>query len=289
VKPPISQLKRLPKGAFELAITVPQDIVKNTYEEVVNDAVKNAEIPGFRKGTAPRDRVEPGLDKKNIYEEIVKRLIPKFYVDAISEHKLRPILNPRVQLISAEENKDWTFTATSCEAPEVTLGDYKSEVKKTLASDNLWVPGKGDPTKKEGVDKDEKLNKIIDHLLNTIPIEPSDLLVEEETNHSLARLVDQTQSLGITVEQYLASTGKTAETLRAEYATAAKRNLQVEFLLNAIVKDLNVQTSQKEIDDLIASAPDEKSRENLNTPSQRASIAAIFARRRALDSLLSLA
>jgi FKBP-type peptidyl-prolyl cis-trans isomerase (trigger factor) len=284
-----SELKKLDKATFQLTITIPWADVAKTYDQVITDAVKEAELPGFRKGAAPRDRVEPTLDKKKTYEETVQRSIPTAYVEAVRQHGLRPILNPRVELKSVKEGEDWVFIAMSCEAPEVKLGDYRAEVKKALATDSLWVPGKGDPTKKEEPDKDQKLNKIIDHLLSVIAIEPSDMLVEEESNHALARLVDQTQQLGITVEQYLASTNKTPEALRAEYAVSSKRNLQTEFLLNEISKDLKIQVADKEIDEVVNTAPDQKSRESLNTPSQRAVISAIMARRHALDTLLTFA
>lgn len=281
-------LKRLPKNAFELEISVPKPEIDKVYEEIIVESVKNTELPGFRKGSAPRDRVESSLDKAKIYEEVLQRIVPRFYLQAVKEHSLKPILNPRVQLKSAKEGEDWSFTATSCEAPDVKIEGYKEEVKKAVATDSLWVPGKGDPTKKEEPNKDQKLNLIIDHLLATFPIDPADMLIEEEANHSLARLIDQTQQLGITVEQYLASTGKTPEALKADYAVSAKRSLQVEFLLDAIGKDLNIEIPDKEVDEVIAASADQESKKSLDTPAQRSSIKAILGRRRVLDSLTSI-
>lgn len=285
-----SALKRLSHGTFELTVTIPKEDIKKAYEAVVVEMVKNAELTGFRKGAAPRERVEPTLDKKKIYDELVRHVVPNSYVEAVEKQGLKPVLNPRVQLTAAKDGEDWVFTAVSCEAPEVSLGDYKAEAKKAVAVDKLWVPGKGAPAdQKEEASREQKLNKIVDHLLGVIAIEPSELLVEEEVNHSLSRLVDQTQQLGITVEQYLASSGKTAEKLREEYSQAAKRSLQLEFLLNAVAQDLKIQVTDKEIDELVASAPDETSRQTLNRPGQRAMLQAIFARRRALDTLLGFA
>lgn len=285
----VSQLKRLTKGAFELEITIPKAEVQKTYAEVIDAFVKETEMPGFRKGAAPKELVEKSLDKAKVYEEVIQQLVPHFYLEAVKEQGLKPVLNPKVQLKSAKENEDWSFSALSCERPEIKIDGYKEEIKKITATEKIWIPGKGDPGKKEEPDKDKLLSKIMDQLLTAFPIEPADLLVEEEANHSLARLVDQTQQLGITVEQYLASTGKTAESIKADYAIAAKRNLQVEFLLDAIARDLKTDISDEEVSSVIsAAATDPDSKKNLDTPGQRASIKSILIRRKVLDSILAI-
>jgi FKBP-type peptidyl-prolyl cis-trans isomerase (trigger factor) len=283
-----SELKRQPKGAFELEITVPKEAVGKEYNAVVEAVVSETELPGFRKGKAPREKVEATLDKSKILEKVLQRLVPQAYVEAINEHRLKPILNPRVHMKSVKEGEDWVFSATASEAPEVKLGNYRDEVKKSAAGESLWVPGKDDPNKKSEPDKDQKLNKILDHLIQVTAIEPSDLLIEEEANHALARLVDQTNTLGVTVEQYLSSTGKTPEGLRAEYAQSAKRNLQVEFLLNALAEAENLSVNQQEIDQMIQAIPNEADRQNVGNE-QRGVIKAILIRRKALDRLLALA
>lgn len=281
-----SELKKQGKGAFELKITVSKDEVASVKELVVSEMVKQAELPGFRKGSAPRDRVEPTLNQKEVYDEVVRQVIPRSYVESLKKHALKPILNPQIELTKVKNGEDWEFTATSSEVPEVVLGDYRLEVKKVLAADSLWVPGKGDPNKKEAPDKDKQLNKVIDHLLTVISIDPADILIEEEVNHALSRLVDQTQSLGITVEQYLASSGKTAESLKSEYRDSSRKNLQLEFLLNAIARDLKIEITEKEIDDVVAAAGDEGGRQTLDNPTQRSMIRAILSRRQALDTIM---
>ncbi|KKT74554.1 MAG: Trigger factor [Microgenomates group bacterium GW2011_GWA2_44_7] len=284
-----SAVNKLDKGSFKLTINISKDEIATTREQVISEMVKEAQIPGFRKGSAPRDRVESTLDPKTVYEEILKRIVPRAYIESLKKHSLKPILNPKVELVKAIEGEDWEVSATSCEAPIVELGDYKAEIKKTLATDTLWTPDKGDPTKKVATDKDKQLNSIIDHLLAIITIEPAEMLVDEEVNHALSRLIDQTQSLGITVEQYLASTGKTAETLKEEYRESSRKNLKLEFLLNAIAKDLKIEISDKEIDAVIQAAGDENARHTLDNQTQRSMIRAILSRRQALDSIMKFA
>ena len=284
-----SSLTRLAKGAFELTITIPENLVEKTYDHYIEEAIKNAEIKGFRRGAAPREKVEPVLDQSQLHDKVVQALVPRAYIEAVQRHHLDPVLNPQVRLVSVKPKENWQIEATSCEAPEVVLGNYKAEVKKALVSDSLWTPGQGDPTQKKEDNKDAKIDKILNHLLSVITIEPADILISEEANHSLARLIDQTQQLGLTVEQYLSSIGKTAEALRAEYAQSAKNNLQTEFLLSAVIDDLNITVDEKDVDQLINSTPDPQTRKSLETPQSKSSIRTLLARRRALDSLLEFA
>src|SRR5689334_24044498 len=120
-----SAVQRLADGTVELTITIPWADVAKTYEAVVVEMVKKAELPGFRVGQAPRPLVEKNLDKTKVYEEALKTLIPDAYNAAVTQNNIRPIINPKIELKDATENKDWVFVAFTCERPEVTVGDYK--------------------------------------------------------------------------------------------------------------------------------------------------------------------
>ena len=120
-------------GTIELTITIPWADVAKTYEDVVVEMVKHAELPGFRAGKAPRDMVEKSLEKTKVYEEALKTLIPASYNEAITAQKVKPIVNPKIELKDATENKDWVFMAYTCERPTVTVGDYKKAIQDLKA------------------------------------------------------------------------------------------------------------------------------------------------------------
>ena len=67
------------------------------YESVVKEAVAGAELPGFRKGKAPRNLVEPKLDRNQTLNHTLSHLIPKEYAAAVKEHSLKPLLNPKLK------------------------------------------------------------------------------------------------------------------------------------------------------------------------------------------------
>ena len=127
-----SQIQRLGDGTIELLITIPWAEVAKTYEHVIEEMVQSAELPGFRKGKAPRAVVEEKLDKTKVYEEALKHIIPEAYGKAVEEQKIRPIIQPKIELKEATEGKDWIVRALTCEKPSVTLGEYKKAISDLI-------------------------------------------------------------------------------------------------------------------------------------------------------------
>ncbi|MFH0943126.1 MAG: trigger factor [Candidatus Beckwithbacteria bacterium] len=285
-----AKLTWLPKKTFQLEFSVPWDQVKKTYDQVLNQLTKTAKIEGFRPGKAPKDMVEKSIDKGKLYGEVINQLLPLSYAQAISQHQIKPAVSPKITIIKAEENQPWQFKAVSCELPEFKLGDYTASAKGALAKSKLWTPDKGDPTKKQ--DKEltatQKLNLISQALITDTKIELPDLLIETETNRLLAKLLDQIQKLGLTIDQYAASNNKTIDQLKTEYHLTAENTLKLELILQAIAQDKKFKVEDKDIDALINASGDEKVKKQLQSPSERAYLASILKKRQAIDYLLSL-
>jgi FKBP-type peptidyl-prolyl cis-trans isomerase (trigger factor) len=282
----ISTLNRLPNGNIELTITIPWKRVKSGYEKVLEKFVKQTEIKGFRKGKAPKKLVEEKVGKETLYEETLKDLIPQVYLEAIQEYKLQPVVNPQLKLTSASWGKDWQIVATTCEIPEVKLGDYKGEIKKALAVEKIWVPGKDKKEKKPTTE--DKLGKIFKTLLETCQIRVPEILIEDEVNRMLSRLIDQTARLGLTVEEYLTSQKKTAEELRKEYHQQAEETLKLEFILSAIADEQKIQVSDEEVEKMIQALPDEETKKEFQNPEQKLYLRHLLRKRQVIDSLSSL-
>jgi trigger factor len=84
--------------------------------------VQRAEIPGFRKGKAPRDMVERHLGRERLVHEALDTLIPEAYNKALDEQEIEAIDQPRLDIVQEEP---LVFTATVPVRPTVRLGDYK--------------------------------------------------------------------------------------------------------------------------------------------------------------------
>lgn len=262
-------------GTIQLTITIPQEQIKKTYDEVLGDVAKKAKLSGFREGKAPKKLVEEKTDKAQVYEEVIQKVVPQAYFEAIKEHKLAPIVSPKVELLKAQEGEDWEIRTTTAEMPKVDLNHYKEEIKKTSAAEKQPVTE----------DPDEKTQKIIETLLKTVKIELPVILLEDEVNRLLSNLINQTEKLGLTIDQYLSSINKTTEQIRQDYKDRVEKDLKLQFSLEEIAKEEKFEALEKEIEELIASAGDEKLKQELSTPLQREYLKGILRRRKALDFL----
>lgn len=281
----ISAIHKTDDGTIELTITIPWNEIQTMYETVVSETAKGAEISGFRKGKAPKQMVEENIDKTKTYEETIKRLVPKAYTDAVSEHKISPIMMPQIELKSAEEGKDWIVLAKTCERPIITLKDYKKAVSELKAKNTpkIIVPGKevaGDEKS-----KGPSIDDVLETLLLSIEAKLPEILLDHEVTHQLSQLVDQTKKLGLTVEQYLASSGKTADGIRLEYRTQATKNLTLEFGLEAIADNEHVSVSDDEIAKLLQTAKSDEERKSLE--SQKYYLASLIRRQKTIDGLMA--
>ena len=265
-------------GTIELTVTVPWALVKKEKEHVIDEHVKVSELPGFRKGMAPKDLVEKSLDKDHIREDILRKLLPGTYVEVLKEHKLNPILNPKLHVDKLEEEKDWVYTAFTAEAPNVLLTNYKDEVKKITAKSKIIVPGK-EPV---SVSFEEISSAIIEKATVKIP----KIIIDQEVDRLLSQTLDEVKKLGLTLDQYLASTNRNSETLRQEYAIKAERDVKLEFVLQEIAKQEGIKVEEKEIDEAIAQSKDETERQNLS--GNRYLLASIIRQQKTLDFLRSL-
>lgn len=276
-------LNRATDGTLEITITIPWNDIKSTYDVVLTELASETEIPGFRKGKAPRQMVEESVNKNSVYEETIRRLIPKAYADAVTEHKLAPIMMPEIALKEAKEGSDWVVTAKTCERPTIELKDYKKAIADLKASKTptIVVPGKEQEAASNGPSVDEILSAISSAVVAHIP----DILLEHEVTHQLSQLVDQTKRLGLTVEQYLASTGKTADALRSEYRTQAQRNLTVEFALEAIAEAERVTVEEAEVEKLIATAKTPQEKQAMEE--QRYYLTSLLRRQKTIDRLMA--
>ncbi|MDO8551126.1 MAG: trigger factor [bacterium] len=286
-----STLARTPNNEIQLTITIPTDQVKTVYDEVVVKVAKEAKVNGFRQGKAPVNLVEEKIDKNKIYEQVLQDIVPQAYLDAVKEHNIVPIIRPHVELLKAEEGEAWEIRAITCEKPKVDLGNYTEVVKTGLAPNKLWIPGKKDKEERDKSkedDHDEKVQKVIQALLGAIYIDLPPVLVEEELNRALAGLINQTEKLGLTIDQYLTSISKTVKQVREEYRIKVTNDIKLEFILDAVTNDRKIEVGEKEIQELVNATGDEKLKKDLASPENQIYLKTIISRRKVLDFLAVL-
>lgn len=86
---------------------------------------QDIELPGFRKGAAPADMVEPKI-LQNLQQEVLKEVMPQALIEALQGSDIVPIDYPQYQVVSFSKGQPLVFNARVTERPKVTVGDYKS-------------------------------------------------------------------------------------------------------------------------------------------------------------------
>ena len=126
-------VKNIEKNGNQATITV--EIDKELMESGVNKAYmkarKNIQIPGFRKGKAPRKMIESLYGAHVFYEDGLEEIFPEVYEEAVVKQDVKAIGRPSLTDMDISDDGIVTITISTDVYPEVTLGDYKGlEVEK---------------------------------------------------------------------------------------------------------------------------------------------------------------
>jgi trigger factor len=279
-------------GTIQITFQIPYKKIKLARETAVKKLGENIQVPGFRKGKAPIEKVIPQIPQNTLIEKTLAQILPKLISEAINQHKIRPVIYPKLELIKATEGEDWQVRATTCELPKITLGDYKKTIMGSARAKTIWTPdsAKASPAKSDKeLSKEEKEQEVIKLLLKNIEIKIPKLLIEEEVASRLSNLLARLEKLGLNLESYLASIGKTPETLRKEYEKQAREAISLELILNKIIETEKIKIEESQVEAAIkASGADPELAKKLDTPEQRRVIRSVLLRRAALESLASL-
>lgn len=125
------KVENLEKNVVQLEI----EVEAAKFEEGLRKSfVKNSKkfnIPGFRKGKAPRNMVERYYGVEALYEDAINAICPEEYDRAVEEQDIHPVERPEIDIKEIGKGKNLVFTAKVTVKPEVELGAYKGvEVKK---------------------------------------------------------------------------------------------------------------------------------------------------------------
>ena len=119
------QVEKLEKNMAKLTVEVPAEDVEKAIQGAYQKMKKSINIPGFRKGKAPRQLIEKMYGKEVFYNEAVDAMLPKAYSDAVEECGEEIVSYPKINVEQIESGKPFIFTAEVAVKPAVTLGEYK--------------------------------------------------------------------------------------------------------------------------------------------------------------------
>lgn len=232
----------------EISASIPAKTVSQQRQEVIKEKASQVGVKGFRKGRAPAAMIEKDLDSDEILQALIRKIVTQVYEEAINKHQLRAIIPPKVELVSAEAGKDWRIKITTCELPEIVIDDLEEEIKKAHAKSKIWTPGKdkGDPKDKEQQDKEVRMQRVIELIIQKSKLTLPEILMEYELNQKLVGLVDQAQDVGLKIDQYLASKKISLEQLKDQYRRQIEANWKVDLALEKIADQRKIVVSEEE-------------------------------------------
>ena len=108
----------------ELDLEIPVDEVSKAMERVAKEFAKVARVPGFRPGKAPITLIRRRF-ADDIKGEVLQSLVPERVEKAVSEQKLTPVSQPKVEQLDFNDGQPLKFRAVFEVLPEFELGNYK--------------------------------------------------------------------------------------------------------------------------------------------------------------------
>lgn len=156
--------------SFEFSVT-PEEFeaaVQRSYKK----NVKKINMPGFRKGKAPRMIIERAYGKEIFYEDAINFVLPDAYDKAVEENGISPVAQPEIDLKSetVDPTQDIVFTAKVVVKPEFELGEYKGvKVEKPVFTTT-------------DADVDEEIDKVRERNARLVPVEDRAVQADDIAN-----------------------------------------------------------------------------------------------------------
>ncbi|MGH2662989.1 MAG: trigger factor [Actinomycetota bacterium] len=124
-----TRLEETGKHTVKLAVEVPPEETKPVLDLAYQHLAGSINVPGFRKGKAPRKVIEAQVGRGAVLQEFLEHALPTFYLRAVGEHGLAPIADPEFDDVEVAdvEASGIRFTATVEVRPRLEFSeeDYK--------------------------------------------------------------------------------------------------------------------------------------------------------------------
>lgn len=274
------EVKKIDATKRELKFEVPKERVAKKLEEVYGELGKVATIKGFRPGKAPRHVIQEHHGKL-AEEEMIKKIIPEVYQEALEKEALDPIDMPEIEDVHLKDGII-SFKATLDVKPEVKIKNYKKikvvkktsavtdeEINKTfeflkkgqgqdkeIAIDDNFARGLGYPSLEDfkaslkrqmEIDKDRQNrldveNQIVEYLLKNTTLAVPESAVKRQLEHLVEDGKHRLEHQGAKKEDI----DKKEEELRKNLKSVAERDIKMYFILGKIAELENITVDKNE-------------------------------------------
>lgn len=118
-------IEKISGNQTRIDFTVPAETFSDAMQKAYLKTRGRINVPGFRKGKAPRKLIESMYGESVFYDEAFDAIFPELYQEAVEKENLFPVDQPEVKLDQIGTGKELKFSTTVYVKPEVTLGEYK--------------------------------------------------------------------------------------------------------------------------------------------------------------------
>ena len=186
-----STVEKLSSNKVQLTIEVEAAKFDEGMQKAYKKMVGKFNIPGFRKGKAPRKIIENYYGEEIFYEEAIEAIFPEFYGAAVAEHDLKVVDRPEnLNVTQIGSGKDLQLTLDVFVRPEVTLGDYKAiKVEKgevTVSDDEVMA----------------EITRVRERNARFVEVTDRPAKLDDQVNINYAGFLGEEQFQGGTAEKY---------------------------------------------------------------------------------------
>lgn len=156
-------LERLPNAVAKVSVTIEPADVSQAVDRAFKTVVGRYNIPGFRRGKAPRKIFERYVGRGVLLQEAAQQLVDRNYLAALAAAKVEPVGEPRINIVTLDEDKPFQFDIEVESKPSIELGslddllteplevreatdeDLKNELETVAKSQAQLVPVENEP------------------------------------------------------------------------------------------------------------------------------------------------
>jgi len=118
-------------STVEITGSLPWETLVTYKEKALERAVKEVEVDGFRKGNAPKEKVEQHVGSMQLLSEAAQDLLGDTYSTIVIENEIKIIGAPDIAITKLAEDNPLEYKITTAVFPKITLGDYKKIASKS--------------------------------------------------------------------------------------------------------------------------------------------------------------
>ncbi|MDR0463293.1 MAG: hypothetical protein LBG64_03685 [Pseudomonadales bacterium] len=262
-----------------ITLEIPWKTLEKPFQSVLEKASRSLKVDGFRKGKVPAHIAKENINEEYLVKQTLQQVAGEAYNKKLEASKLKPVSDPEFIIMEADEGKAWKIEAHIAVRPKIELKEYKklltkakAEAKKELAEENKKAIAESKKVKKDEksvvseakeLTEDQLNNMATDRALGKLHAESAPavnrLIVTRQASRELEQLLNQLKQFNLELDDYLKNSGQTKEGFSQQLMSSALRNLQMEFILDALIEAEKIEVTDKDIEAKLAEfAPDVK-------------------------------